>query len=184
MPQVIHHKELSDDDDIDIPDEDFYDDIIAKKKVEYDETTETGSQLLSNVQYFPFYQREFYFHHVNILKFAALLQEHGENEMLVPEFVETMKPHVDLSNQLKDENQPLYQLLMSLPECRFGTLKIRSVVVLALLWCHGSLREKADALFQLVNPPKKEQTIIHPVNDNWSKVFDLLVFTATVWTYQ
>ena len=60
MPGAINHKELLDDDDIDIPDEDFSDDdITANLKVDYVETAESGNQLLSNVRFFPFYKKVF-----------------------------------------------------------------------------------------------------------------------------
>ena len=52
-----------------------------------------------------------------------------------------------------EEGKPLYNLLISLPMCSKDSMYINSVQCLGILWCTGDAREKADAVFQAVNPP-------------------------------
>jgi len=52
-----------------------------------------------------------------------------------------------------ESGQPSYKLIMNLPDCSDGQVEINSIVILGLLWCEGSQKDKAEVIFKLLNPP-------------------------------
>ena len=83
-----------------------------------------------------------------------------------------------------EEGAPLYNLLVSLPMCSKEEMYINSVQCLGILWCTGDAREKADAIFQTVNPPGQSQAGIASNDKDFPIVVDTLIEIATLLTIQ
>lgn len=72
-----------------------------------------------------------------------------------------------------------YKLLSSLADCKPESLDINSVLCLCILWCGGDMSEKAEALFQCLNPPGQSQEGISCNDKEWPHVFYTIAFTAS-----
>ena len=80
-------------------------------------------------------------------------------------------------------------LLMTLPNSEANEddplesmLDRESVLFLAILWCSGSSKDKAQGLFQCLNPPGQSQVGITANDKEWDVVFDSICFIATLFT--
>lgn len=70
---------------------------------------------------------------------------------------------------------------MRLPECGDGQVEKNSIIALGLLWCEGSLKDKAEVVFKLLNPPGQQQDHISANDKEWDLVFDRIIYLATHW---
>ena len=52
-----------------------------------------------------------------------------------------------------------------------------------LLWCDGTIEEKAEVLYQLVNPPDENSDKIKQNDKEWEYIIQYICLIATVITF-
>jgi len=122
---------------------------------------------------FPFYR-------MHITTFLNKINSMGRDEFeisLLGKMFDTPAWH-----GLFEEGTDLYNLLIALPDSENGSVKVGPLSLLALLWCRGEYKDKAEVLFQQLNPPGQNQDGISANDKDWDLVFDRLIFIASEWT--
>jgi hypothetical protein len=51
------------------------------------------------------------------------------------------------------EGTELYKLIKTIPKCEGDSVNTEALSLLAILWCGGSVGDKAEAFYQLIQPP-------------------------------
>lgn len=127
-------------------------------------------------------EKSYPFYRMHITTFLNKINSMGKDEI-----------EIDLLGKMFDtpawegkfaQGQELHTLLMSLPESSEGTVKVGPLSLLALLWCRGEFKDKAEVLFQQLNPPGQNQDGISANDKDWDQVFDRLVYLASFWTQE
>ena len=94
------------------------------------------------------------FYRVHVVKYTNALFDLNQEKFPISEMAKFLDTAAWV-DQL-GEGQPSYKVLMSLPECGDGMVDLISAVVLGLLWCEGGLKDKAEIVFRLLNPPGQQ----------------------------
>ena len=73
---------------------------------------------------------------------------------------------------------------MGLPDTDLnGEMDLTSLICLGILWCSGSIAEKANSLYMVVkNPSSGDRVSFEP--DAWEQLIPKLIYIASVYTYE
>jgi hypothetical protein len=118
--------------------------------------------------------------HVNV--FIERINSLGKEQADIPLLAATFNTPAWMGQF--DKGTPFYNLITSLPDCSPESIDLGSLSLLALLWCKGECAEKAELLFQQLNPPGQSQASITASDKDWVTVFDRLVYIASYWTQE
>lgn len=62
-------------------------------------------------------------------------------------------------------------------------MNIISLGILGILWCAGDIEDKADAFFQMINPPGQNQDSVSAQDKDWASVLGKTFYIASYWTH-
>uniref|UniRef100_A0A7S3CSH0 Uncharacterized protein n=1 Tax=Strombidium rassoulzadegani TaxID=1082188 RepID=A0A7S3CSH0_9SPIT len=135
------------------------------------------------------FEKDFPFYRMEIAGFRQIIYSFGRDKFSIRDLAQRLPAQL-WQSQLQP-NSKLVRLLMELPgsePCEQDSLETlidtNNFLLLAFIWCGGSLEDKGEALFQCLNPPGQSQTGVSANDKEWDKVFDQLCYLATVWTAQ
>ena len=131
-----------------------------------------------------FEKQSFPFYRMHVLSFQQLIYQFGRETFSIAELKERL-PGAAWDEALKSGSKTV-EFLMQLPgseasenEPLESILKVQTMVALSVVFCGGSLRDKAEALFQCVNPPGEAQDKV-AFNDSGFNSLDIMFEIATL----
>ena len=82
------------------------------------------------------------------------------------------------------EGHTVHKLLTSLPNCTNEEVSYSALMALCVLWSTGTVAQRAQALFQMVNPPDEAQENIAHTDKGWEPTLFMLFEIATKYAYE
>lgn len=161
----------------------------AKKnndKLSIRSSTNTEYSDLSYVDYKKFsdplvrFQNFFPFNRINVRIFYNLIMLE-EKELYKRGDLESLLTTNAWKNQF-NLNTPLCNMLNDMPKSRDEHFDRLSLLCLGLLWCNGSIEDKADVFGKIVNPPGQEFEVICASDRDMEPAIHRIIETATRFT--
>uniref|UniRef100_A0A7S3IFY6 Uncharacterized protein n=1 Tax=Strombidium inclinatum TaxID=197538 RepID=A0A7S3IFY6_9SPIT len=133
------------------------------------------------------FEKQFPFHRMHIASFRQVIYNFGKDKFAISDLKARLPG--SLWEQALKPGSPTMTLLESLPGSEKNDsdpletlVDTTSMLLLSIIWCGGDFDDKAEALFQCLNPPGQSQEGISANDKEWDLVFDTMCYLATVFT--